>query len=169
MLRLADVVTYYGPIQILKSLDLEVRAGEIMGIAGVAGNGQNELMLALSGERTSAPETAVRIDSRPVAGLGAAQRRALGVCCVPEERNGHAAVPEIARAITAHSSTLKRSSHQSQNVWRGMTSPRRQSGQRAVESRLRWETVRNPRHEEQRTSAGCSGSARVLASATATG
>ena len=36
----------------LKRVGFEVRAGEIMGIAGVAGNGQNELMLALSGERT---------------------------------------------------------------------------------------------------------------------
>jgi simple sugar transport system ATP-binding protein len=79
----------------LKRIGFEVRAGEIMGIAGVAGNGQNELMLALSGERTVKPDTAIRIDGKPAGGLGASQRRALGMCCVPEERNGHAAVPEM--------------------------------------------------------------------------
>ena len=92
----------------LKRVGFEVRAGEILGIAGVAGNGQNELMLALSGERTSAPETAIRIDGKPVAGLGAAQRRALGLCCVPEERNGHAAVPEMSLADNAVLSGYRR-------------------------------------------------------------
>ncbi len=92
----------------LKRVGFEVRAGEIMGIAGVAGNGQNELMLALSGERTSEPETAIRIDGKPVAGLGAAQRRALGMCCVPEERNGHAAVPEMSLADNAVLSGYRR-------------------------------------------------------------
>ena len=90
----------------LKRVGLEVRAGEIMGIAGVAGNGQNELMLALSGERTSDPDTAIRIDGKPVARLGAAQRRALGLCCVPEERNGHAAVPEMSLADNARAQRL---------------------------------------------------------------
>ena len=33
--------------------------------------------------------------------LGAAQRRAMGLCCVPEERNGHAAVPEMSLADNA--------------------------------------------------------------------
>ena len=55
--------------------------------------------------------------------------------------------PQVARAITAHSSALKRASHQSQNISRGTTSPRRQSGQAAAVSRLRNATARNPRHE----------------------
>jgi ABC-type uncharacterized transport system ATPase subunit len=79
----------------LKRVGFEVRGGEILGIAGVAGNGQNELMLALSGERTAPMGHAVRIDGKPAGHLNAAQRRALGLCCVPEERNGHAAVPEM--------------------------------------------------------------------------
>ncbi len=92
----------------LKRIGFEVRAGEILGIAGVAGNGQNELMLALSGERTATPATAIRIDGKPAGGLGAAQRRALGLCCVPEERNGHAAVPEMSLADNAVLSGYRR-------------------------------------------------------------
>jgi ABC-type uncharacterized transport system ATPase subunit len=90
----------------LKNIRFEVRAGEIFGIAGVAGNGQNELMLALSGERTVPSEAAIRIDSWPAGTLDAAKRRAMGLCCVPEERNGHAAVPEMSllenAVLTAH-------------------------------------------------------------------
>jgi simple sugar transport system ATP-binding protein len=79
----------------LKRISLEVRAGEIFGIAGVAGNGQAELMLALSGERLASHDGMIAIDGRPVGRMDAARRRALGLCCVPEERNGHAAVPEM--------------------------------------------------------------------------
>lgn len=79
----------------LQRICLEVRSGEIFGVAGVAGNGQNELMLALSGERTAPHEGMIVIDGRPAGRLGASQRRQLGLCCVPEERNGHAAVPEM--------------------------------------------------------------------------
>ena len=79
----------------LKDLDFEVRAGEILGIGGVAGNGQNELLLALSGERAALHADAVQIDGISVGLLGATRRRDLGLCSVPEERNGHAAVPDF--------------------------------------------------------------------------
>ncbi|MDX7950388.1 ABC transporter ATP-binding protein [Lichenihabitans sp. Uapishka_5] len=79
----------------LKGISFTVRAGEVFGIAGVAGNGQNELLLALSGERTVETPGAVLLDGRRVGHRGAAHRRALGLCAVPEERNGHAAVPEF--------------------------------------------------------------------------
>ncbi len=78
----------------LRQVAFEVRAGEIFGIAGVAGNGQNELQLALSGERMSTRGHAVKIDGIAAGTRGAAGRRALGLCCVPEERNGHGAVPD---------------------------------------------------------------------------
>lgn len=75
----------------LSDIRFQVRAGEILGIAGIAGNGQGELMAALSGEvRTAA--AAVRIDGTPAGALGPRERRALGACFVPEERNGHGAV-----------------------------------------------------------------------------
>jgi ABC-type uncharacterized transport system ATPase subunit len=79
----------------LKDLSFEVRRGEIFGIAGVAGNGQNELFQALSGERLVARADMVQLDGRPVGRIGAGERRRLGLCCVPEERNGHAAVPDM--------------------------------------------------------------------------
>jgi ABC-type uncharacterized transport system ATPase subunit len=79
----------------LKDISFEVRRGEIFGIAGVAGNGQNELFEALSGERLVASADMVHIDDRQVGHIGAGGRRRLGLCCVPEERNGHGAVPDM--------------------------------------------------------------------------
>ena len=79
----------------LRDVSLEVKAGEIFGIAGVAGNGQNELLSALSGERLANRSEAIRIDGKPVGLLPAGARRRLGVCCIPEERNGHGAVPAM--------------------------------------------------------------------------
>jgi general nucleoside transport system ATP-binding protein len=79
----------------LTGVSFEVRAGEILGIAGVAGNGQNELLDALSGEIRAADASAVVLDGRAIGGDGPSARRALGLCAVPEERLGHAAVPEF--------------------------------------------------------------------------
>ena len=75
----------------LKDISFSVRAGEILGVAGVAGNGQNELMEALSGE-VARPDEAILLEGRTIGRLGPTGRRALGLCAVPEERNGHAAV-----------------------------------------------------------------------------
>ncbi|MEP3113423.1 ABC transporter ATP-binding protein [Nisaea sp.] len=77
----------------LKDISFSVRAGEIFGVAGVAGNGQNELMLALSGERPVESADCISIDGSPVGALDAEKRRRFGLCAVPEERNGHGAVP----------------------------------------------------------------------------
>lgn len=78
----------------LKGVSLEVRAGEILGVAGVAGNGQGELLAALSGETLSAPDC-VLIDGKPAGALGPRQRRELGMGFVPEERLGRGAAPEL--------------------------------------------------------------------------
>ncbi len=90
----------------LRGVALEVHAGEIVGIAGIAGNGQTELFAAISGERLAASSNDVLIDERSCGRLGAHARRALGLCSVPEERNGHAAVPAFSLAenalLTAH-------------------------------------------------------------------
>ncbi|MBB4266631.1 ABC transporter ATP-binding protein [Roseospira visakhapatnamensis] len=85
----------------LHEISLSVRPGEILGIAGVAGNGQNQLMRALSGERLLARAGAIRIAGRPVADLGPGPRRALGMAVVPEERLGQGAVPELSLAENA--------------------------------------------------------------------
>jgi len=78
----------------LKGVTLCVRAGEIFGVAGVAGNGQNELLSALSGETPSAAESVILL-GEGVGRLSVTERRELGLCAVPEERNGHAAVGEF--------------------------------------------------------------------------
>jgi simple sugar transport system ATP-binding protein len=96
----------------LHQVNLSVRAGEIVGIAGVSGNGQRELLAALSGERTIADAAAIAIGGRPAGNLDAAARRALGLGFVPEERLGRGAVPEMSLAenalLTAHRQGLAR-------------------------------------------------------------
>ncbi len=79
----------------LKSVSFAVKGGEILGIGGIAGNGQAELMAALSGEMPAARPDAVVIDGVPAGKLGPRERRALGGCFVPEERNGHGAVRDM--------------------------------------------------------------------------
>jgi simple sugar transport system ATP-binding protein len=90
----------------LHEVSLDVHAGEIVGIAGVSGNGQQELMAALSGERIVRDARAIRIDGKPLGGENAAERRLRGLAFVPEERLGRGAVPDMSLAenalLTAH-------------------------------------------------------------------
>ncbi len=79
----------------LEDVSLEVRGGEIVGVAGVAGNGQDELFAALSGEAPASDHAAIEIDGRACGRLGPAARRRLGAAFIPEERLGHAAVPDM--------------------------------------------------------------------------
>ncbi|MBL6426879.1 MAG: ABC transporter ATP-binding protein [Maritimibacter sp.] len=78
----------------LRDISFELKAGEVLGIAGVAGNGQDELLAALSGERTTAPKT-ITLEGAPVGRMGPNARRAVGLLAAPEERLGHAAAPEM--------------------------------------------------------------------------
>ncbi|MCL4069264.1 ABC transporter ATP-binding protein [Pseudomonas sp. GX19020] len=78
----------------LKDVGFSVRKGEVLGIAGVAGNGQDELLLALSGEMP-APADAIRLGSTGIGTLGPAGRRAAGLVAAPEDRYGHAAAPDM--------------------------------------------------------------------------
>src|SRR6202789_2246595 len=79
----------------LRDVSFSVRAGEILGVAGVAGNGQNEFMEALSGENPAPAADAIVLAGAPIGRLGPTERRARGLCAVPEERNGHAAVGDF--------------------------------------------------------------------------
>lgn len=79
----------------LDNIYLQVRAGEILAIAGVAGNGQSELFDALSGEYPAPENLVVQIDGVSVGSRGITQRRKLGAAFVPEERHGHAAVTSM--------------------------------------------------------------------------
>ena len=78
----------------LKNVHLTVRKGEVLGIGGVAGNGQDELLGVLSGE-TLTQSDAVKLDGKPVGNLGPTERRKLGLLTAPEERLGHAAAPDM--------------------------------------------------------------------------
>ena len=79
----------------IETASFAVRAGEILGIAGVAGNGQNALLDALSGEILGSDGQAITLDGTPIGRMGTTARRRLGLCAVPEERNGHAAVGDF--------------------------------------------------------------------------
>jgi general nucleoside transport system ATP-binding protein len=92
----------------LDGISLEVRGGEIVGIAGVSGNGQDELFAVLSGERLSPDADGIIIDGRPVGHASITDRRRLGAAFVPEERLGHATVPRMTLSenvlLTRHAS-----------------------------------------------------------------
>jgi simple sugar transport system ATP-binding protein len=96
----------------LVDIELSVRGGEIVGIAGVSGNGQKELLAALSGERTIDDAGAIVINGTRAGQLDAGERRALGLAFVPEDRLGRGAVPEMSLAdnalLTAWRQTLTR-------------------------------------------------------------
>ena len=82
----------------LAGIALEVRRGEILGIAGVSGNGQSELMAALSGEDRRSARGAVTLFGRDIAQASPRRRRRLGLHYVPEERLGRGAVPTLTLA-----------------------------------------------------------------------
>lgn len=79
----------------LRDISLAVRAGEVIGIAGVAGNGQGEFFEAVSGEVRQQDAGSVRIRGKDAGGLGITGRRLLGAAFVPEERLGHGAAPRM--------------------------------------------------------------------------
>ena len=79
----------------LRGISIAVRPGEVIGIAGVAGNGQGEFFEAISGEVVQDRPDAVRIRGRDVGRLGISERRLVGAAFVPEERLGHGAAPAM--------------------------------------------------------------------------
>jgi simple sugar transport system ATP-binding protein len=90
----------------IKQLHLKVKSGEILGIAGVAGNGQDELMRLLSGEETTSAD-AIRLLNKNIGALEPIARRQLGFAFVPEERLGRGAVPDM----SLEKNTLLSSAH----------------------------------------------------------
>jgi len=77
----------------LNNISFDVYGGEIVGIAGVSGNGQSELVAHLSGEQLSRCADMILVCGKPVGKLDAGQRRKIGLAFVPEERLGRGAVP----------------------------------------------------------------------------
>lgn len=81
----------------LENITMALRGGEIVGIGGVAGNGQDELLRALSGEVQVRAES-VQLEGKAIGQLAPDARRALGIAVVPEERLGRGAVPGMSLA-----------------------------------------------------------------------
>ena len=97
-----------GPFDVaLKDISFSLAQGQILGIAGIAGNGQDELMEALIGEwRDASQIESLTINGDDLRKYSPEQRRQLGVGFIPEDRNGHAAVPSMRLSenalITSH-------------------------------------------------------------------
>jgi simple sugar transport system ATP-binding protein len=98
----------------LADISFSVRAGEIVGIAGVSGNGQQELMAALSGEDTRAPADSIRLFGQNIASDSPRKRRKEGLHFVPEERLGRGAVPTLS---LAQNTLLTRTAAVSSSGW----------------------------------------------------
>ena len=98
----------------LADIGFELRAGEIVGVAGVSGNGQQELMAALSGEDTRAPRGSITLFGQDIAQAPPRQRRAGGLHFVPEERLGRGAVPTMS---LAHNTLLTRTEAVGASGW----------------------------------------------------
>ena len=90
-----------GPFGVaLHAVSLSVHRGEVLGIAGISGNGQAEFLSAVSGERRVSPGE-IYLGETPVGHLDAGERRRLGLAYVPEERLGRGAVPDMSLAENA--------------------------------------------------------------------
>ena len=81
----------------LREVDLEVRAGEILGLAGVSGNGQRELAEVITGLRSVTGGT-VLLDETDITGAPPDQIMEAGVAYIPEERNRDGMIDEFSVA-----------------------------------------------------------------------
>ena len=79
----------------LTNINLQVNYGEILGVAGIAGNGQVELMEILSGEINCENDDQILLDEFPIGKTSINERRKLGIETIPEERTFHATVPNL--------------------------------------------------------------------------
>jgi ABC-type uncharacterized transport system ATPase subunit len=79
----------------LKDIHLDVHPCEIVGIAGISGNGQKELLSAISGEEPLAEKYPIQIVGVEAGRMRAGRRRRLGLGFVPEERFGRGALARM--------------------------------------------------------------------------
>ena len=101
-------LTVFGDMGVpaVRGLSFELRAGEVLGVAGVSGNGQRELAQALAGLRPRAGGR-VLLKGADTEGLGAAGMRRLGLRHIPEERLRHGIVGEMSVAENAVLTTFR--------------------------------------------------------------
>jgi simple sugar transport system ATP-binding protein len=98
----------------LHDIGFQLRAGEVLGIAGVSGNGQQELLAALSGEDRRGTPGSITLHGQDIARTGPRRRRREGLHFVPEERLGRGAVPAMS---LAHNTLLTRTEPVSRRGW----------------------------------------------------
>ena len=79
----------------INNISFSLKKGEIFGIAGVAGNGQKELMELLTGENIDNVKGEIFFNNKNITHLSTKSRRKLSISFVPEDRLGHSAVPEL--------------------------------------------------------------------------
>jgi simple sugar transport system ATP-binding protein len=109
----------------LRNIQIDVRHGEIVGIAGVSGNGQQELLAALSGEDPRGAPESINLLGQPVGAASPAVRRRIGLGFVPEERLGRGAVPTMS---LAQNTLLTRAEHVGAAGWLAWGRLRQQAG-----------------------------------------
>ena len=79
----------------LKDINIDIKGGEILGIAGIAGNGQHELMETFIGEYIPKDKKTIFLNGNNITSFNPSKRRLAKMAFVPEERIGHATVPSM--------------------------------------------------------------------------
>ena len=132
----------------LNNINLSLRRGEILGIAGISGNGQEELVEALSGEWICPFGHNIIFKQTLIGRLQPHERRQLGIEIVPEERNGHAAAPDMSlveNTFLTHHSNIE---HRRQNWWQRITTHPQQTANKTSEIVQNYD-VRTPHQNHQ--------------------
>jgi simple sugar transport system ATP-binding protein len=81
----------------LRECSIGLKSGEIVGLAGVDGNGQRELVEAIAALRPVAAG-AISFDGRDIGRLGVAERRGLGIVCLTDDRTGEGSIADLSVA-----------------------------------------------------------------------
>ena len=113
----------------LHQIALSVRSGEILGLAGVSGNGQAELLSAISGEDSREGRGSLSLVGTDVSHADPLRRRKLGLYFIPEERLGRATVPSHSLA----KNTLLTRKEQLPPSWLLHQKPLRRLAERLIE------------------------------------
>ncbi len=96
----------------VRNVSLQVHAGEIVGVAGVAGNGQRELAETVTGMRAPAGG-AIRVAGRPLRGGDPRSAIRAGIAHVPEDRLGTAVAPSLSIASNVALKSYREGEHSS--------------------------------------------------------
>jgi branched-chain amino acid transport system ATP-binding protein len=85
LLELERLQAGYGPVSVLRDIDLQIAPGDVVGVLGANGAGKSTLMRAVAG-LIPCQRGRILLDGKDITSLGAAQRVRLGIALVPEGR-----------------------------------------------------------------------------------